>query len=74
MSLCHPALVLSQETIIASAVSTFLKSSSQPEMSEEEARAKDRERWQDVVNSADELQEALKRLEYVEAVLTLACH
>ncbi|MEC7264103.1 MAG: cobalamin B12-binding domain-containing protein, partial [Bacteroidota bacterium] len=46
----------------------------QPEMSEEEARAKDRERWQDVVNSADELQEALKRLEYVEAVLTLACH
>ena len=61
-------------SIIASAVSTFLKSSSQPEMSEEEARAKDRERWQDVVNSADELQEALKRLEYVEAVLTLTCH
>ena len=60
-------------SIIASAVAT-LKSSSQPEMSEEEARAKDRERWQDVVNSADELQEALKRLEYVEAVLTLACH
>ena len=56
-------------SIIASAVST-----SQPEMSEKEARAKDRERWQDVVNSADELQEALKRLEYVEAVLTLACH
>ena len=61
-------------SIIASAVSTFFKSSSQPEMSEEEARAKDRERWQDVVNSADELQEALKRLEYVEAVLTLTCH
>ena len=60
-------------SIIASAVST-LKSSSQPEMSEEEARANDRERWQDVVNLADELQEALKRLEYVEAVLTLACH